>query len=296
VCSDEARMGTGPRYRDEPRTLTEKRHVYEWAAPCIIVAFSTSYGAHYEERLRKVTEVLSTPVPVAKRDRVRAGFGWCGLCLLWACHTEAPGPTPVDAAPGPPPSSTVSAGSPGSAQPTGDGAPQASADSESLSANDIRTLQGMLDHAARERAIRDRDRALIEAADAGMAALLATMDAGRASGPLFPLNVHEGAVDVKGPLPREAIHRAVQPLFEGNGFRLCYLPSLELTPGIGGRVDLHFTIDSSGSVGGMMVLPSTTFPDAAMNACVADELGKLSFPPPRSGSVDVVYRLTFAAN
>jgi outer membrane biosynthesis protein TonB len=73
-----------------------------------------------------------------------------------------------------------------------------------------------------------------------------------------------------------------------------YFASLELTPGIAGRVDVHFTIDPSGSATGTMVLPSTTFPDFAMNTCVADELEKLSFPPPRSGSVDVVYRLVFA--
>jgi hypothetical protein len=61
-----------------------------------------------------------------------------------------------------------------------------------------------------------------------------------------------------------------------------------------GRVSTKFVIELDGSVSQAEVGAATTLPDKAVVSCVVEVFGRLRFPRPEGGIVDVVYPLSFS--
>jgi hypothetical protein len=100
--------------------------------------------------------------------------------------------------------------------------------------------------------------------------------------------VREGAVNVTGRLPPEIIARIVRQNF--GRVRLCYEDGLRANPQLQGRVTTRFVIAPDGSVSSSQDAGST-LPAPAVVACIVRLFGKLSFPQPEGGAVQVVYPL-----
>ncbi|HVY48006.1 MAG TPA: AgmX/PglI C-terminal domain-containing protein [Minicystis sp.] len=99
-----------------------------------------------------------------------------------------------------------------------------------------------------------------------------------------------GAATVRGRLPVEVVQRVVRMHF--GPFRLCYDKGLAKDPRLGGRLVTSFVIDPQGAASGVADAGSD-LPDADVAACVRRGFASLTFPPPESGAVTVVYPITF---
>lgn len=96
---------------------------------------------------------------------------------------------------------------------------------------------------------------------------------------------------VNGRLPPEVIQRIVRQNF--GRFRLCYEDALKGEPELEGKIEVHFTIATDGSVKNARESGST-IKDAKMKTCVTRAFDNLSFPSPESGIVTVDYPISFA--
>jgi TonB family protein len=76
-------------------------------------------------------------------------------------------------------------------------------------------------------------------------------------------------------------------------FRSCYQRQLQRNPRLEGRVVMQITIDASGSVSSAE-LAESSLSDSVVEKCIADELLRLEFPPPRGGRVVISYPFAFS--
>jgi TonB family protein len=97
---------------------------------------------------------------------------------------------------------------------------------------------------------------------------------------------------VSGRLVPEVVVRIIH-LNRGR-FRFCYSNALRKSPRLSGRIAIHFTISRTGEVVGASVVNGSTIDDTDFRACLVDAFGKLSFPQPEGGLVDVTYPMFFA--
>jgi hypothetical protein len=88
----------------------------------------------------------------------------------------------------------------------------------------------------------------------------------------------------------EVVARIVHASFAR--LRLCYELGLRANPELAGDVVVRFVIDRSGAVSTSAVGTDTTLADPDVNACIARQVGQLSFPRPEGGIVTVVYGLS----
>jgi TonB family protein len=86
-------------------------------------------------------------------------------------------------------------------------------------------------------------------------------------------------------LVRAMVHRHLAAL------RACYVHGLARTPGLRGRVVVHFTIQPSGAVAGARA-GSSSLPDASVVDCVVRTVGAIPFPQP-PGELHVTYPFVF---
>jgi TonB family protein len=75
--------------------------------------------------------------------------------------------------------------------------------------------------------------------------------------------------------------------------RFCYERSLLAHPQLDGRLMMQFTVATSGRVTASAVT-SSTVGDPAVGACVAQAIGRWTFPAPRGGSILIRYPFVFA--
>jgi len=103
-------------------------------------------------------------------------------------------------------------------------------------------------------------------------------------------SLRQGATTVSGRLPPEVIQRIVRQNF--GRFRLCYEQGLRSDPKLAGKISVKFEIDRSGAVQ-KVADAGSDLKSPAVIACVLRAFGNLSFPQPESGTVSVVYPITF---
>jgi hypothetical protein len=96
---------------------------------------------------------------------------------------------------------------------------------------------------------------------------------------------------VNGRLPPEVIQRIVRQNF--GRFRLCYENGLRADPKLAGKITVKFEIDRSGAVSKVSD-GGSDLKSPQVIACVLRGFGNLSFPQPESGTVSVVYPITFS--
>jgi hypothetical protein len=108
--------------------------------------------------------------------------------------------------------------------------------------------------------------------------------------PIATPTLTQGAVTVNGRLPPEVVQRVVRQSF--GRFKLCYENRLRNDPTLTGTVTMRFVIDAHGSVNGAPNVAST-IGDASVGSCIARALSNMSFPAPDSGTVVVVFPITF---
>jgi hypothetical protein len=99
-----------------------------------------------------------------------------------------------------------------------------------------------------------------------------------------------GPVTTNGHLPAEVIQRIVRQNF--GRFTFCYQNGLKTNPNLEGRVSVKFVIGRDGAVQ-VAADGGSDIPDASVRQCVVSSFASLSFPPPDSGMVTVVYPLMF---
>jgi hypothetical protein len=99
-----------------------------------------------------------------------------------------------------------------------------------------------------------------------------------------------GPVTTSGHLPPEVIQRIVRQNF--GRFTFCYQNGLKNNPNLEGRVSVKFVIGRDGAVQ-VAADGGSDIPDATVRQCVVSSFASLSFPPPDSGMVTVVYPLMF---
>jgi hypothetical protein len=99
-----------------------------------------------------------------------------------------------------------------------------------------------------------------------------------------------GPVITNGHLPPEVIQRIVRQNF--GRFTFCYQNGLKSNPNLEGRVSVKFVIGRDGAVQ-VAADGGSDIPDARVRQCVVSSFAGLSFPPPDSGMVTVVYPLMF---
>jgi hypothetical protein len=100
-----------------------------------------------------------------------------------------------------------------------------------------------------------------------------------------------GPVTTNGHLPAAVIQRIVRQNF--GRFNFCYQNGLKSNPNLEGRVSVRFVIGRDGAVQFAADGGGSDIPDAAVRQCVVSSFTNLSFPPPDSGMVTVVYPLMF---
>jgi hypothetical protein len=94
-----------------------------------------------------------------------------------------------------------------------------------------------------------------------------------------------------GHLPAEVIQRIVR---QNDGrYRYCYQRALQANPNLQGRVTVRFLIDRGGAVS-FAADAGSDIPDEGVRKCVVTAFTSLSFPPPESGVVTVVYPIAFS--
>jgi len=100
-----------------------------------------------------------------------------------------------------------------------------------------------------------------------------------------------GTPTTNGHLPPEVIQRIVR---QNDGrYRFCYQQALKTNPELTGRVAVKFLIARDGSVA-FSADGGSDIPDAGVRQCVVSSFTQLSFPPPDSGVVTVVYPIVFS--
>ncbi|MEZ4262960.1 MAG: DUF2330 domain-containing protein [Polyangiaceae bacterium] len=105
-------------------------------------------------------------------------------------------------------------------------------------------------------------------------------------------SVRQGAIEVKGALPREVVQRVVRQSF--GRFNACYGAGQLKNPNLAGRVTIEFVIGPDGRVQ-RATHGSSTLPDASVVECVTKSVGALQFPEPGDKKkVSVVYPVVFA--
>ncbi len=93
-----------------------------------------------------------------------------------------------------------------------------------------------------------------------------------------------------GSLPREAVAKVInEHLSEVRG---CYERALLKSPGLAGKLQLEWTIDSRGKVSEIKVKTST-LRGAEVPNCIVSSLKAWTFPPPKGGRVIVSYPFLF---
>jgi len=75
-------------------------------------------------------------------------------------------------------------------------------------------------------------------------------------------------------------------------FRYCYEKALAAWPELAGRIALTWTIAADGKVAGAHVTESS-MSDPSVGACLAAAVGRLAFPPPAGGPVELSVPFTF---
>lgn len=88
--------------------------------------------------------------------------------------------------------------------------------------------------------------------------------------------------DVRGSLSREAIRRVVRRNIAQ--VRFCYEQGLQQNPSIEGRVTVSWIISPTGAVTSTSVA-NTTLGSAGVESCIANAVGRWSFPSPDGGGV-----------
>ncbi len=100
-----------------------------------------------------------------------------------------------------------------------------------------------------------------------------------------------GNPQTNGHLPAEVIQRIVR---QNDGrYRFCYENGLKANPNLQGRVTVRFLIDRGGAVA-VASDAGSDIPDERVRRCVVSSFAALSFPPPDSGVVTVVYPIVFS--
>ena len=100
-----------------------------------------------------------------------------------------------------------------------------------------------------------------------------------------------GTPTTNGHLPPEVIQRIVR---QNDGrYRFCYQQALKTNPELTGRVAVKFLIARDGSVA-FSADGGSDIPDQGVRQCVVSSFTQLSFPPPDSGVVTVVYPIVFS--
>ncbi len=100
-----------------------------------------------------------------------------------------------------------------------------------------------------------------------------------------------GTPTTNGHLPPEVIQRIVR---QNDGrYRFCYQQALKTNPELTGRVAVKFLIARDGSVA-FSADGGSDIPDTGVRQCVVSSFTQLSFPPPDSGVVTVVYPIVFS--
>jgi hypothetical protein len=129
--------------------------------------------------------------------------------------------------------------------------------------------------------------------DAAATSAAPTGDPNASDGGSAAPSIHGRKPKVTGRLPWEVVQRIVMHN-NGDAIRSCYQDGLRTTPGLKGRVAVHFVIDKTGAVKSASDAGSD-LADKAVVQCVVHAIAGLSFPEPESGSVDVVYPIVFGA-
>jgi hypothetical protein len=100
-----------------------------------------------------------------------------------------------------------------------------------------------------------------------------------------------GPTTVSGRLLPEVVQRTVRQNY--GRFRMCYEKGLVKNPGLAGRVEVRFLIDSSGAVAQAMQ-GASDLPDPDVTSCIVKQFFALSFPQPENGTVSVTYPLALS--
>ncbi|MBK8214634.1 MAG: AgmX/PglI C-terminal domain-containing protein [Myxococcales bacterium] len=116
----------------------------------------------------------------------------------------------------------------------------------------------------------------------------------RAPASVGPSRTNEGGATPRkhGRIEPVVIQRVARASF--GSFTRCYEAGLARDPKLQGRVSTKFVIELDGSVSQAAVGAATTLPDKAVVSCVVEVFGRLRFPRPEGGIVDVVYPLSFS--
>lgn len=77
-------------------------------------------------------------------------------------------------------------------------------------------------------------------------------------------------------------------------FRLCYEQNLSCSPNLEPRIAVRFVIDIDGQIK-QVTLVSSDAASSALTACVIGAFREIAFPPPKGGTVSVVYPIMFSA-
>ncbi len=78
--------------------------------------------------------------------------------------------------------------------------------------------------------------------------------------------------------------------------RSCYERELAKSPGLGGRLEVQFTIGLDGRVSAVQDVSDQAFPNQKVTDCVTARFTKLHFPRPSGGAVNVKYPFVFKAH
>jgi hypothetical protein len=105
------------------------------------------------------------------------------------------------------------------------------------------------------------------------------------------VTIREGEETISGHMAPELVQRVLRA--NRGRAQSCYEAALAAKPKLHGRVVVKFTIGPDGKVG-HAANAGSDLPDPSAVECVVHAVGDLSFPKPDSGTVTVVYPLTFA--
>jgi hypothetical protein len=115
--------------------------------------------------------------------------------------------------------------------------------------------------------------------------------AGCGTGPrTVKVEIAAPSVDSTG-LTAEEIDRVVRAA--SGLFKACYQKELNHTPGLGGKVIVHFKISGEGQPSGIQVSSGTTLHNDAVEECIKARVGRLKFPA-KGGVANVNYPFVFA--
>jgi hypothetical protein len=118
--------------------------------------------------------------------------------------------------------------------------------------------------------------------------------------PAGPFHIRQGRTQVSGRLPWEVVRRIVRKSY--GDLRTCYEAGLVKSPSLKGHLTMKLVIDIApgppaelrSGVLTEAVKTDSDLPDAAMVDCVVGVFRRMEFPEPESGSVTVLFPLSFA--